>query len=90
MATSVAFIPKNGKSTSFRREKLVQSLYDSLKHRPQALSEAMDLSDTVIALLMPQIKNASLTRNQVAETTHKVLTRFDKPASVSYLAFHPL
>lgn len=88
-AASVVFVAKDGREYPFIRETLLQSLYDSLKHRPLALTEALDLTDTVINQLLPHINQAGLPRNQVVEITHAVLSRFDKAAAITYLAYHP-
>ncbi len=90
LAKSVAFINQRGVDVPFEREQLLQSLYDSLKHRPQALRDALGLTDTVIAQLLPLVNQASLQRNQVVRTTQQVLKRFDRAAAVQYSAFHPL
>lgn len=88
-AASVVFVGKDGHEYPFIRETLLQSLYDSLKHRPQALTEALDLTDTVINQLLPHINQAGLPRDLVVQTTHQVLARFDKVAAITYLAYHP-
>jgi transcriptional regulator NrdR family protein len=89
-AASVAFIALDGSAHPFVRENLLQSLYESLKHRSQALTEALDLTDTVITQLLPQMQQGSLSRTTVIETTEKILKRFDKVGAVTYLAFHPI
>ena len=72
------------------RETLLQSLYESLKHRPQALTEALALTDTVINKLLVQISQASLPRDTVADISYQVLKRFDRVAAVTYQAYHPI
>ncbi len=89
LAVSASFIAKDGSIHPFNRQHLLQSLYDSLKHRPHALTEALDLTDTVIAKLLPQIKAAGWSRQAVVQTAHQVLQNFDKAAATAYLAFHP-
>lgn len=89
-AASVVFVAKDGQEHPFIRETLLQSLYDSLKHRPKALTEAMYLTDTAITKLLPQINQAALPRDVVIQTCHQVLARFDKAAATTYLAYHSL
>lgn len=89
LAASVVFVAKDGREYPFIRETLLQSLYDSLKHRPDALTEALDLTDTIITKLMPHINQAGLPRAVVIETSYQVLKRFDKAAATTYLAYHP-
>lgn len=74
----------------FSREKLLLSVYEALRHRKTAISDATALCDTVWTQLQPQITAAQLTRRQIVETTHKILKRFDKAGATVYLAFHPL
>jgi transcriptional regulator NrdR family protein len=89
LAASVAFVDVKGVDTPFSREKLLQSLYESLKHRSDPLTEALHLTDTVVAKLIPQVNLASLSRDTVTRTAHQVLGRFNSAAAVSYRAFHP-
>ena len=90
LATSVAFSGKDGSSTPFVRETLLQSLYESLKHRPNALTEALALTDTVINKLLPRVSQAQLNRTDVIQVAHQVLQRFDRAAAVHYQAYHPI
>lgn len=90
LAASVAFVDAKGVDRPFLRETLLQSLYESLGHRRQALSEALSLTDTVINKLLPQVNQAALNRDVVAQTAHQVLSRFDKAAAVHYQAYHPI
>ncbi len=82
-------IRKNSKDIEpFSREKLFLDIYDCLKHRKTAVSDAKALSDTIISRLIPRIKDASLTHEDIIESVSEVLRRFDKAAHVHYLAFH--
>ena len=73
---------------AFQRDKLLLSIYDSLKHRKTALSDATGLTDTVISLLYPLMRKALLQKADITICTLKVLKRFDKIAYVHYQAFH--
>ena len=90
LAASVAFTNNKGTDEPFVREKLLQSLYECLKHRPQALTDALALADTVINTLLPKVNQASLPRNLVAQSAYQVLQRFDRAAAVQYRAYHPV
>lgn len=81
---------KNGRSEPFSREKLLISVYESLKHRKTVISDATALTDTIWSRLHPLIANASLQRDDVAQQTADVLKRFDKAAATAYIAFHPV
>lgn len=73
----------------FQRDKLFMSIFDSLKHRKTALNDATGLTDTVITQLYSHMQDAVLDKHQIIHTVTAVLQRFDKPASISYSAFHP-
>lgn len=73
----------------FQRDKLFMSIYDSLKHRKTALSDASGLTDTVISRLYPLMKDAIVERMAIIDAVTEVLTRFDGVAATHYDAFHP-
>lgn len=75
---------------AFQRDKLFMSVYDSLRHRKTALSDATMLTDTVLQRLYPKIHTATVQKQQIIEVTLLVLNRFDKVAATHYQAFHPL
>lgn len=72
----------------FNRDKLLLSVYDSLKHRPKSLEDAAGLTNTVISKLSALATNGILTPKQIAQTVQVALNRFDKAASVHYQANH--
>jgi len=74
----------------FTRDTLFISIYDSCKHRPNAVADATALTATVISKLLPKIKHAGIDRDILVRTTAEVLKRFDKAAYTLYLAYHPL
>lgn len=77
-----------GHISPFNRDKLFLSLYGSLKHRSAAISDAGDLTDTVIKKLHGQVHNGSLRVETIIQTVQVALNRFDKAASVHYGAYH--
>ena len=74
----------------FQRDVLFMSILDSCKHRKTAVSDATALTGTVLSKLRPLMTGAVIDREEVVKTTYQILKRFDKAASVQYLAFHPL
>jgi transcriptional regulator NrdR family protein len=72
----------------FSRDKLLLSLHRSLQHRPDALSAAAALTDTVIKKLLTLVENGRLEAQQIKNTVQVALNRFDKAASTHYAAFH--
>ncbi len=72
----------------FSRDKLLLSIYKSCEHRPKALKDASDLTETVIAKLRLAAKDGQITNQQIIQAVQVALNRFDKAASVHYQAFH--
>lgn len=72
----------------FDRETLFISVYESLRHRPQAPQDAKALTDTILACLASQTERATLTREKIVSTTADTLKKFDRAAHTHYLAFH--
>lgn len=83
-------IRRNGTLEAFSREKLLLSLYDSLRHRKTSVEDATGLTGTVMTSLYPLVDQAVLERDTVVEVVNSVLNRFDKVAATHYAAFHPL
>ena len=77
-----------GHLVPFSRDKLFLSLYDSCRHRPEAVDDATALSETVINKLVSQVKDASLTRRAIVTIAQTTLSRFDNLAGRHYQAFH--
>lgn len=72
----------------FSRDKLLISLYGSLKHRKSAIKDARGLTDTIISQLLASAQAGSLNSKDIQEVVHRTLKRFDGPAAVHYQAFH--
>ena len=72
----------------FSRDKLFLSLYDSVGHRPAAISDATALTSSVINRLRPHMSKGAVARSVIAQVALVVLNRFDKVASVHYAARH--
>jgi transcriptional regulator NrdR family protein len=82
-------IRRNNALEPFSREVLLMSVYDSLKHRKTAVTDAVGLTTTIISQLSPFIADATLERDVLATVTAAVLSRFDSTAATVYRAFHP-
>lgn len=87
---SIVVTYKDGSFLPFQRDILFISIYNSLKHRKDALAAATALTDTILACILPLIHEAKLKRQDIVVSASKVLQRFDKAAGVQYLAYHPL
>jgi len=74
----------------FVREKLLLSIYDSLKHRKNSISDSIAITDTIVAKLISKPSTPLIERNVLINISHEVLANFDKPAAVHYLAYNPI
>ena len=72
----------------FDRDRLFISLYESLRHRTSACSDARGLADTVTAQLISQAENGQLPVRAIIQTALNTLQRFDTAAATHYAAFH--
>lgn len=87
---TVLVVSKKNSLEPFSRDKLFLSVYDSLKHRKTALSDATNLTATIWSKLSPHIDSASIDSLVIVEVAAAVLERFDRSAATHYRAFHPL
>lgn len=76
------------KQVPFSRDRLFISLYESCKHRADAVSVAHELTSTVVGQLMQKIIDGSISRNTIVAITTKTLERFEPTAATIYRAFH--
>jgi transcriptional repressor NrdR len=74
----------------FSRDALYISLYESCKHRTQAIVDADGLTQTVIGLLLNRIAAGTVKREDIITAASQVLGRFDKTAAAVYAAFHKI
>ena len=79
----------NGRLQPFLRDKLFASIYDSLRHRKTALSDATALTDTVIIKVLGLISDGQIEASVITSQTSEILKRFDQAAAVHYAAYHP-
>ncbi len=88
--SGVLMVRSSGKLQPFNRDNLFLSIYESCRHRPNALSEAGPLTQTVINSLAARHSEGELERSKIVEATALVLKRFDKVAATLYVAYHRL
>lgn len=72
----------------FLRPKLFLSIYESCKHRATSLEDAAALTDHIIAKLLRQLEDGTLTTAHIAHRVHAVLEHFDSIAASVYAAYH--
>lgn len=73
----------------FERDKLYISLYESLRHRNTAASDARGLCDTVTVHIIASARDGHVTARTIVRHALNTLQRFDTAAATHYAAFHP-
>jgi transcriptional regulator NrdR family protein len=88
--SSTWLVSKTGslESEPFYPEKLFLSLYRSLEHRVNPLTDAKHLCATVIVKLEAETTNGLFESSKIRDISLVCLRRFDKTAAVHYEAFH--
>lgn len=74
----------------FSREKLLLSVYDTLRHRKTAVGDATALCDTIWSKAYLHITDGIILRDDLVRITAATLQRFDRAGATAYLAFHPI
>jgi transcriptional regulator NrdR family protein len=73
----------------FERDTLFISIYESLRHRPAAASDARGLCDTVVAHIITNAEHGKIETRTIFSMVLSTLERFDAAAASHYAAFHP-
>ena len=89
-AVSALRIRSSDSLEPFLRDNLLMSVYDSLRHRKSALTDATDLTATILSNVYDLADNGVVEREAIVAVTATVLERFDKVAATHYKAFHPI
>ena len=82
------FKDKSNRLSPFLRDRLFLSMYDSLKHRKAAVSDASAITATVVAKLAKSRSDGQIERQKLINTALDCLKRFDKVAAVHYKAYY--
>jgi transcriptional repressor NrdR len=72
----------------FSRDNLFVSVYLSCGHRTQPINDATALTDTIVSKLLSLIKDGTIAKSDLLETTISVLKHFDAVAETSYRAYY--
>ena len=72
----------------FSRDKLFIDIYESCKHRPNALRDAASLVDTVVSRIIAANTKGTIHTHEIIKITLLTLKRFDRTAAVIYEAYH--
>lgn len=73
----------------FSDDKLFLSIANALSHKKDHLEPSRELTNTVIAKLLP-FKSSTISRTEIIATTYEVIRRFDTAAAVYYKSHHPV
>lgn len=88
LTTAISVASNSKPLKAFDSFKLQVSIYSSLKHRKSASMDAQELFATILKLITAQSSNGSIKKEQIANITYQVLSRFDNAAATHYKAFH--
>ena len=77
-----------GALVPFSADKLYLSLYESLKHRTGAVSDARHLTNTIISKLYQLNNHGVIDQTMLIQIATVAMNRFDQVASTHYQAFH--
>lgn len=84
-------VKRNDTLRGFDRDKLFVSIYEACKHRSGALSDATELTQTIVGEVLREISpEGTLECSTLAKTAHSILERFDTTAATVYRAYHPI
>lgn len=76
------------KVEAFSRDKLLITVFDSLKHRKSAYSDAAALTDTIIAKVLNAISGPGVDLKEITIITEQTLSDFDHAAATHYRAYY--
>lgn len=77
-----------GSLQPFSREKLLISIYESCRHRTDAITDAKYLTQTVLDKLRPHIAQATINLNIITATVVQTLDAYDGTAAVYFRAYY--
>ncbi len=89
LSKSVVVVSPSGAFSAFQRDKLMLSVYDALRHRKTAQTDASALTDTIISKVLTASDAGSVTQGMITDITARTLKAFDNAAATHYAAFHP-
>lgn len=78
-----------GKLAPFSRDVLFVSVYASLGHRTDPISDATALTSTITAKVLNSAQSGVIEATSIMNSANVALARFDKVAGIHYAAYHP-
>lgn len=89
LTSSLILEMPGGKPLPFSRDRLFIDIYESCKHRPSAIPDAVALTETIVGHVLADRKTGSIHRDDLVELVLTTLKRFDPTAGTIYAAYHP-
>lgn len=86
LASTLVVMKRSGHLEPFQRDILLLSIYDSLRHRKTAITDASDLTDTIIQQTTGK-QATTISTELLSQTAYTVLLKFDHAAAVHYQAY---
>lgn len=87
---ALVFQKNDGQLQPFSRDKLFVSIYESCRHRPNNLSDATHLTQTIIDRVLLIAGPGTIKQNDLVSLVTTTLDNFDKTAAAVYQAYHPI
>lgn len=85
---SIVVEDSSTKIKPFSRDKLFISVYESCRHRKNAVTDAGHLTDTIMNKAFTTIQGGVIQRGAIEKFAITILKRFDKVAMVHYQAYY--
>jgi len=74
----------------FERDKLFVCIYESCRHRANALTDATSLVLTATSEILKTSEGGVIHRYEITRIVHRMLCNFDAAAANVYAAYHPI
>lgn len=72
----------------FSSDELFLRIYDSCRHRKNAVTDARALTNTILGKIRTQIRHSVVLEDSLFDITAKILKRFDSTAYIYYRAYY--
>jgi hypothetical protein len=80
----------SGSLHAFSRDALFLSIYESCRHRKDAINDASAITSNIVGRLSGFSATGEILRNELIDIAQEVLSRFDLTAASVYRGLHPL
>lgn len=87
LTTLTTIRKRTGTFEPLSRDRLFISIYESCRHRPNALNEATALCETILSNIIMLQKDGQIEASALEQVTGDILERFDAVAGTYYRAY---